>query len=364
MRLTFVMVGSGARPIGGFRIIYEYANRLAQRGHQVTLVHAPYLRADRRPTPRSLSVYVAKRLGVRGGPTPRAWFALAPSVQLFWCPSLAGRYIPDGDVVVATAWETAEWVALYPAAKGRKYYFIQDDGSIYPNATADRVRRSYTLALTKLTISRWLADTVSQIAGPVTYVPNGLNEEDFGVDVPIEARDPRTIVMPYRRALHKGSEDGLSALRLVARRHHIAVRLFGFDPPPPLPSGWSYSFSPSRQELRALYNDSAVFVSASHSEGWGLPPCEAAQCGVALAVTDIGGHREWADPERNALLSPPGDPGALATNVLRLMEDEELRNRLAYAGVQSMAGLSWDLAVERFEAIVGGGERASDITRT
>ena len=356
MKLTFVMVGSGARPIGGFRVIYEYANRLMRRGHRVTLVHAPYLRAGSLPTPRSVSVYVAKQLGVRGGPTPRAWFTLDPKVDLLWRPSLASRWIPDGDVVIATAWETAEWVATYPRTKGRKYYFIQDDGSVYPTATADRVVRSYTLPLTKLTISQWLADTVSQVAGPVVWVPNGLNEEDFGVDVPIEARPPNSIVMAYRRAAHKGPEDGLNALRLVAQQHPITVRLFGFDPPPILPSGWSYSFSPSRRELRALYNASAVFLSASRSEGWGLPPCEAAQCGVALAVTDIGGHREWASPNSNALLSPPGDPSALAANVLQLIEDDGLRTRLACAGLQTMKAFSWSKAVDRFEAIVDGVE--------
>src|SRR3546814_16260425 len=39
MRISFVLPCSGRYPIGGFRIVYEYANRLADRGHQVSIVH-------------------------------------------------------------------------------------------------------------------------------------------------------------------------------------------------------------------------------------------------------------------------------------------------------------------------------------
>jgi hypothetical protein len=39
MRITFILPMFLASPSGGFRIVYEYANRLQQRGHRVTLVH-------------------------------------------------------------------------------------------------------------------------------------------------------------------------------------------------------------------------------------------------------------------------------------------------------------------------------------
>jgi hypothetical protein len=39
MRITFVLPMYLNRPAGGFKIIYEYANRLQTRGYEVTLVH-------------------------------------------------------------------------------------------------------------------------------------------------------------------------------------------------------------------------------------------------------------------------------------------------------------------------------------
>ncbi|MFZ3585099.1 hypothetical protein ACOI1H_23630, partial [Loktanella sp. DJP18] len=34
--------------------------------------------------------------------------------------------LPDSDVIIATWWETAEWVAALPSIKGRKFYLLQD----------------------------------------------------------------------------------------------------------------------------------------------------------------------------------------------------------------------------------------------
>lgn len=39
MKITFVLVSSGQNPVGGFKIVYEYANCLAARGHNVTIIH-------------------------------------------------------------------------------------------------------------------------------------------------------------------------------------------------------------------------------------------------------------------------------------------------------------------------------------
>jgi hypothetical protein len=41
-----------------------------------------------------------------------------PKVRFLCVPSLSERFVPDGDVVIATAWQTAEWVSQYSSAKG------------------------------------------------------------------------------------------------------------------------------------------------------------------------------------------------------------------------------------------------------
>jgi glycosyltransferase involved in cell wall biosynthesis len=96
-----------------------------------------------------------------------------------------------------------------------------------------------------------------------------------------------------------------------------------------------------------------ITVAPSHSEGWGLPACEALQCGCALAASDVGGHREFLRDNFNALLHAPGDVEALQANIRRLLTDEPLRRRLAQQGLADMAKLRFEPAVERLEQILG-----------
>jgi glycosyltransferase involved in cell wall biosynthesis len=88
------------------------------------------------------------------------------------------------------------------------------------------------------------------------------------------------------------------------------------------------------------------------AEGWPLPPAEAMMSGCALAATDIGGHREYAVPGDTALLSPPSNPTALAANLIRLVEDDALRVRLARSGLAGVQRFTWTRAVGAFEEVL------------
>lgn len=73
------------------------------------------------------------------------------------------------------------------------------------------------------------------------------------------------------------------------------------------------------------YNEAAVFVGPSHSEGFCLTPPEAMMCGCAVACTDIGGYTVCCKHDRTALVSPVRNPERLAENIIRLIEDDDLR---------------------------------------
>jgi glycosyltransferase involved in cell wall biosynthesis len=75
-------------------------------------------------------------------------------------------------------------------------------------------------------------------------------------------------------------------------------------------------------------------------------------CGCAVVSTDCGGIREYAEHGVNALLSPPEDPKGLAQNVLRLLDDDNLRVRLAKAGYEKIQEFTWDKAVTRLEEVL------------
>jgi glycosyltransferase involved in cell wall biosynthesis len=261
--------------------------------------------------------------------------------------------MPNSDIVVATAWQTAEWVSSYPEEKGCKFYLIQGQETVFPNVDPVRVMNTWLLPLRKIVIAKWLKEIAEGLGQSATYIPNGLNFDEFGVDVPPNERNRASVIMPYHDAYlySKGSREGLEALYFVRRQvPDLKALLFGHPRRPEALPGWiSYWQRPSGASLRRLYNKSAIFVGPSRSEGWGLPGCEAAQCGAALCVTDNGGHREYAIHEQTALLSPPKDHRALAVNILRLVRDDDLRRHLAMQAHDYVQQFTWAPSVRRLE---------------
>src|ERR1700676_3549754 len=159
-------------------------------------------------------------------------------------------------------------------------------------------------------------------------------------------------MMLFPDAEWKGCEEGLQALSLVRDQDPtIRVSLFGVPiRPKSLPAWIDYSQSPSPKLLRELYNQAAIFVAPSRTEGWGLTGCEALLCGAALVATDIDGHREFAFDGQTALTSPARSPSALAENILRLIQDPGLRIQLAKHGFQFVRQFTWERASSSFEA--------------
>ena len=352
MRIVFVLPGSGKTPIGGFKVVYEYANHLSRKGYQVTVIHPAFQRIDTSLTEKSKRAIHYLRLRIDGNFRPNRWFKPDPGVELQWVLSLRERNVPDADAVIATSWDTAEWVAKYSESKGRKFYLLQGlETWCGPEA---RVMATWRSPMIKIVIARWLYDIASEIGEQSTYIPNGLDFKSFGMDVDPKKRNPSRIMMLYHTWDWKGFSDGLAALKLARERvPSVEVDLFGIPPAPRnLPRWIHYHRNPSQENLRKLYNQSSIFVAPSWSEGWGLTASEALQCGCALAATDIGGHREFCIHDRTALLSPPKNARALANNIVDLLQNQEKRIRLARSGQEHVIQFTWDRATDAFEKIL------------
>jgi glycosyltransferase involved in cell wall biosynthesis len=82
-----------------------------------------------------------------------------------------------------------------------------------------------------------------------------------------------------------------------------------------------------------LYAEAEVAVVPSLYEGFSLPAIEAMACGVPLVATTGGALPEVVGRhDDTALLVPPGDSGALAAAMSRLLDDPVLRARIGTAG--------------------------------
>lgn len=348
MRITFVLHGFFRRPIGGARVIYGHASRLAERGHRVAVIHPlkPPAEPWALPAKEKIKKVVAGAWAAAGGPAKQmrpAWCRLDERVQSLLVPSLHERYLPKADAVVATSWNTAAPVAALPDTRGRKFYFIHEiETSRGPEAD---VLASYRLPLGRIVINRATERALEQMGCPTAgRVPNSFESDRFGLRAPVEGRTG--VGMMFSEAPIKGSADGLEAMRRagIAEPH-----LFGSGNPP---SAARFLESPDDEALAGFYNSLAIFVQPSWIEGWGLPAFEAMGCGCALAATATDGIVEFAEHGKTALLSPPHDPAALAENLRRLLSDEALRVRLARAGAERVLGFSWATASETLEKLL------------
>ncbi|MEU1667960.1 glycosyltransferase family 4 protein [Streptomyces sparsogenes] len=117
----------------------------------------------------------------------------------------------------------------------------------------------------------------------------------------------------------------------------------------------------SDAELVDLVRGAQIACVPSLYEGFSLPAAEAMATGTPLVATTGGAIPEVAGPDGETCLAvPPGDPGALAAALTRLLGDAELRRKLGAAGRERvLARFTWERAaigtVERYrEAIAAG----------
>jgi glycosyltransferase involved in cell wall biosynthesis len=359
MRITFILPSYPWRPSGGYRVVYEYANGLTRRGHQVTVVHTRRLTGGTAPVPvTDLARWLRRKAGWvrRHLFRPRLrWQPLDSGISLLYVPEPTPRYVPDGDAVFATVWETAEYVRELPPEKGQKFHLVMD---FYPwMAPREELERTWRWPLKKVTISRWLYGMICQAGvsrDEVTNIPIAVDHQRFRMTNSIEARGKK-IAMMYAFAKYKAAEDGIRVLEM-ARRQHPDLEAVVFGPewrrPRGLPSWIAYRGHAPEIELVEIYNSSRLFVCSSAAEGFALPPAEAMACGCAVAATDCGGIREFAEHGVNALLSPPLNPEALAANVIRLLEEEDLRLEIARAGLRRIQEFTWERSSEMLDAFI------------
>lgn len=357
MNINFILPSYSHVPVGGYKVVYEYANRLSGRGHQVAVVHPWNVSLKNGPVDQVKKALWPYKTRLLRGKRLVPWFPVRSDVQLLLVPDLCEESIPDADFVFASAWQTAELVRHYPSRKGKKLYLIYDY-EFWMTATkavrrrmAATFRSGFAMIATSPAVQEMLAENGAVAAA---YIPCGLDLSVYKLEAPIENRTWGTIGFPVREQKLKGTADAIEALETVKRRRKepLQVKAFGSVSTPALPRWITYNRFPSDIELREFYNSVSVFMFPSHFEGWGLPGAEALACGAALVASDSVGLRDYAKNGSTALLVPRKRPDMLARSVEFLLEDDVLRQHLARQGHAHVQQYTWTRAVDALEDLL------------
>ncbi|WP_419666175.1 glycosyltransferase family 4 protein [Streptomyces sp. 2-1] len=121
----------------------------------------------------------------------------------------------------------------------------------------------------------------------------------------------------------------------------------------------------SDAELVDLVRSAEVACVPSLYEGFSLPAAEAMATGTPLVATTGGAIPEVTGPDGETCLAVrPGDAGALAAGLSRLLGDPRLRERLGSAGrSRVLERFTWAKAAEgtvaRYREAIAGGDRSA-----
>jgi glycosyltransferase involved in cell wall biosynthesis len=336
VRITFLC--PHLRIAGGVRAILTYADRLAGRGHAVEVVVPA-------------GGWLAARRAAWRGQGPDWLPSFRPRVR--WVARWQPARLPGGDVLVATAWQSAPPVAAAPARCGAKFYLVQHYESLY-HGSPEAVDATYRLPLRKIVISTWLRDVMrerfrSDAEVLVTPVDRTLFHR---VPTAPDTSRPR-VLMLHHEYTWKGVADGLEAVA-QARRRAPSLWLVGFGVKPPrAPLGYDeFHTDPPQDRLKVIYSGSDIYLCPSWDEGLGMPAMEAMACGAALVTYDNGGCRDYARDGETALVARRRKTDDLADKLARLALDGTLRQRIAAAGQALVTtAFDWDAATRRMETL-------------
>lgn len=349
MRLTFLL--SSLRLTGGNRVIVEYANRLAERGHTCTLV-APGGSVDddlQREIAAGVRVIESKvRLEERMG-----------AIALLRLTLSLAHLAPQSDVILSTHTPTvvAGLIAGHILRKGVLAWFYQDYAAMFAGRQVELwlMRRALRWHRVAFVNSAWAGDEIrSQDPHKIVVTSVGISGMEVFAPVPANLRSAdgmRTIVTMGDTRPRKGFADFLAAAELLPERFAglqikvVAREPLAFESTVP----YTIVLRPSRAELARLLQSCSLFVLASRWESLGLPPLEAMACGAPVVLVDSGGVRDYAVDGENCLLVPPQNAPALANAMATVLEDTELAQRLSLAGPPTAARYDWEYLADRFE---------------
>lgn len=348
------MPGLSHGAVGGYKIVYEYANRLAAFGYKISVFYPLFM------TKRmhfSLLVRIKKLFAYLPLKIlklyKQKWFLLK-NVKEEFSFSYNKKLFQNYDVLVATFIDSAFALHDFQFDKSKSCIYLIQDFEKWPPFSESQVFESYRFPMKKIVITPWLLEKVQSSGEDAVLIYNGLDFSYFTLLRKIEERNPCEISLMYHIRPEKRFEDSVKALEIVHDRFpQIHVSVFGvFSNPGNFPDWFSYYKSPSKELHNKIYNDSSIYIAASSSEGFGLTVAEAMICGCAVACTDNGGFSSMVTDGETGLLSPVFDYKALAENIIKLISDNELRIRLAKNGNENIKKFSWESAVESFQKVI------------
>jgi glycosyltransferase involved in cell wall biosynthesis len=200
-----------------------------------------------------------------------------------------------------------------------------------------------------------------RLAKKVVAIPNFLDDSFF--EFRPEEPNGRRIVASGRLSWEKNFETLIEAFALVSPRcPGVELVIYGEGPERAVLEGLVSRLGLETRvrlpgyepDIRSRLREASVLCHPAHFEGFGLSVAEALSQGLpVVAFEDCPGVREYVFDGENGLMIPrTGGAASLAEGLLRVLEDDSLRRRLAGNAAKSVAQFRQDVVIERWREVL------------
>ncbi len=210
----------------------------------------------------------------------------------------------------------------------------------------------------RIAVSEPARHTVARyLGGDYAIVPNGIGEAAFADGGRDQFKREPVILFVGRLERRKGLSDLLRAFVSVRKQVPLArlvvvgdgplrasaetfVQRHGID-------GVELRGRVQDEELPRLYREAAVFCAPSlENESFGIVLIEAMAAGTPVVASDLPGYRSVLVEGETGVIVPRGDVRALGEQLVRVLEDGALRERLGAAARERARRFSWAVVID------------------
>ncbi|MEV4530264.1 glycosyltransferase family 4 protein [Streptosporangium sp. NPDC049304] len=365
---------------GTIRTVFNLAGYLASTGHDVEIVsilkeaEEPFFPIDPRVRFRFLDDRLVPPTGLRGRLSRMPSRLIPPQEAAYhrfnvWTDLRLARWIRSVDTGVIIATRPGLNLALAQLALpsvitvGQEHVALRGQSQEVQKVIKRRYRRFDALVtLTKADMRDYRA-TLRRKPGKLARIPNAVPPMTGG----ISELEGKVVVAVGRMTKLKGFHRLIAAWGTVAATHpDWTLRIFGAGPQEDnLRSQIAEAGLQGRVELPGPTSDigaelekASIFALSSRHEGFPMTILEAMAKGLAIvSFNSPHGPKEMITDEVDGLLVTPRTDANLAAALNRVIEDEELRRRLAKGALATAAtydvesvGAMWDALLEELLA--------------
>ncbi len=340
---------------GGMNIIFQYANRLTAKGHDVIL-YTPIIpfnlhKKQIRWYYLNYQIRTALKWLFRGkNKLPHNIYPY--SFKIKFVPIMLNFFVRDADVSIATSWPTAYPVYHFSKSKGRKYYLIQDY-EVW-NSNVKLADRSYTLPLKRIVCCKHMQNILrDKFSSDSELIFIGLDTNRFHNKFK-KYNNPQVIFFNDHLLPNKNVEGSIYTCEKLKKEFpDLRFKAFGVKKYHKIPDFIEFTENPNDEEITRLYSEADIFIFASKYEGFGSPPSEAMACECAVVANAIGAIPEYSKHNVTAIHANPDDKDGLYKGVKYLLENSELISKISSAAYHQIRKLmNWDRSVEHFERFI------------